>query len=375
MAPQAIAHVDGPHLFHSFWIAGFGSNDNRWADRGAPVPQFGPDPGRADRYYRWLRDLRIGTACEQVIWPLVDLGGEIDCEVLRPVLDAADRYGIQVIWDLSLASVPEGLDVMSPDFPPRFAGFCHTLASFIFASTSGAHFFRLSTTPFPRDTEKTDSENTRRMSVRGRPREVRKQIARAAIAGCDAIWSTDSSARIIHVAPTVSTTVHRAAAVAAARGQVDLWDMLTGSVLPELGGSPRYLDIMALSFFPSREPRKRRQVPADDAAPVALPANFHEIARELYRRYERPMIVGEPQNLRGAMLGDMLNELCRAIALGVFFEGVCVDPLMEQRKTAGGTRSTDAGIDPSIVRQFRRCQTVLAQIGWGDRQYVAEGVA
>ena len=169
MAPQEMVLVDGPHLFHSFWIAGFGSNDNRWADRGAPVPQFGPDPGRADRYYRWLRDLRIGTACEQVLWPVIDLGGEVDCEILRPALDAAGKYGIQVIWDFSLASLPEGLDPMSPDFPRRFAGFCHAVATFVAGSTAGSHFFRMSTAPLVRDAKVPEPANGRRAAVPSEP--------------------------------------------------------------------------------------------------------------------------------------------------------------------------------------------------------------
>ena len=374
MAPHEIAAVDGPHLFHSFWIAGFGSNDNRWADRGSSVPQFGPDPGRADRYYRWLRDLRIGTACEQVVWQLVDCGGDIDCEILRPALEAADRYGIQVIWDLSPSSAPEGLDSMSEDFPRRFAESCHAVTSYVSQWTGGSHFYRLTGTPVSRDA--AEQEGLRR-PVRGRPREARRQLVRATIAGCDAIWAADPSARIIHVAQGVAgAAVHSGSAAAAPRGQIETWDMLTGSASPELGGRPRYLDIVALSFFSSREPRRRRQTSVEGAArPTTLPTTFHEIARDLYRRYERPMIVGEPPNVRRSVLGDMLNEVCRAIALGVFFEGVCVDPLMEQRRTTGGTRSTDVGIDPSIVRQFRRCRNILAQIGWGDTHHFAEGMA
>ncbi|MFN8558696.1 MAG: hypothetical protein U0531_15610 [Dehalococcoidia bacterium] len=110
--------------------------------------------------------------------------------------------------------------------------------------------------------------------------------------------------------------------------------MLSGRAHPDLGGHPKYLDVMGLNFYHSNEwehpdvrlrwedsPRDERWVP------------FHLLLSEVYQRYRRPIFVGETSHFgvgRAPWLREMAEELVAARAIGVPLEGVCLYPILDR---------------------------------------------
>ena len=72
--------------------------------------------------YARLRQVGIGTARDGVRWHLVERSpGRYEFGSLLPLVRAARKADVQVIWDLCHYGWPEGLDIFGPEFVDRFA--------------------------------------------------------------------------------------------------------------------------------------------------------------------------------------------------------------------------------------------------------------
>lgn len=80
--------------------------------------------------------------------------------------------------------------------------------------------------------------------------ELKCRLARAAIRGCDALWSVAPDARMVHTDPIIHVAGTQGDAEAARIAQAltveqfQAWDLLAGRLEPGLGGAPRYLDVL-----------------------------------------------------------------------------------------------------------------------------------
>lgn len=170
--------------------------------------------------------------------------------------------------------------------------------------------------------------------------ELKRQLIRAAIADIEAIWEVNPQARMVQVEPVIHVVaprdrpdlVERAAAQRA--GQFEAWDMITGQMAPELGGDPKYLDIMGLNYYHSNQwehpdvrlrwedhPRDDRWVP------------IHKLLAEVYNRYRRPLFIGETSHFgdgRGLWLKEIYGEVQTAIQKGVPVEGITIYPIIDR---------------------------------------------
>src|SRR4051812_6461751 len=188
-------------LFDSFWIGGFeaATHVNR-AGRRLDMIAATQHDRQIDLDYTNLTQMGIRTVRDAVRWHLIDHHGEYDFSSLAPMVAAAERHGIQVIWTLCHYGWPDDLDVFGPDFVPRFAAFASAVARFIdansrriptFSPVNEISFFSWAAGevgwfhPFGT----------------GRGVELKRRLVEASIAACDAIWSVDRRARIVHVDP------------------------------------------------------------------------------------------------------------------------------------------------------------------------------
>src|SRR4051794_30619700 len=72
----------------------------------------------ADFDYARVRNLGMAACRDGVSWVhAARPGGEYDFGRALPVLNAARRYGIRVLWDLLHFGWPDDVDVFSPSFP------------------------------------------------------------------------------------------------------------------------------------------------------------------------------------------------------------------------------------------------------------------
>jgi beta-glucosidase/6-phospho-beta-glucosidase/beta-galactosidase len=345
-----------PSIFSSFWMGGFESacHINRQGHRLDMLAATQHDRF-ADADYAGLAQVGIRSARDTARWHLIERsGGRFDFSSFDGMSSAARLRGIQIVWDLCHYGWPDDLDIFAPAFVDRFAQFCRAIASrvreqsdevplytpineisfFAWAAGEVGWFF-----PFGH----------------GRGAEVKRQLVRASIAGIDAIWSVDPRARIvtieplIHVVPPAGKPDLNGAAAAYRRSQFEAWDMLAGAAAPELGGHARYLDVMGVNFYHDNEwedpggqriqwhirPRDPRWVP------------FHQLCREAYERYHRPIFVGETSHVgsgRAEWLREMTREVSLAIDAGVPVEGVCLYPILDRFEWDDPTHWHNSGL-------------------------------
>ena len=289
--------------------------------------------------YELLRDFNIRTVRDGTCWPLIERAGTFDFSSLAPMVEAANRHGMQVIWNVLHYGCPDDVDIFAPSFVDRFARYCTVLARYIDDHTDRIPFY----TPINEISflawAAGDVGYIHPFGI-GRGHELKRQLIRAAIAGIEAIWQVNRQARIVQVEPVIHVMAPRhrpdlsERAAAQRAGQFEAWDMITGQMEPRLGGQPKYLDIMGLNYYHSNQwehpdvrlrwedhPRDERWVP------------LHQLLAEVYTRYQRTLFIGETSHFgvgRGPWLREIYDDVQTAIRNGVPMEGITIYPIIDR---------------------------------------------
>ena len=117
--------------FASFFQAGFECSSHRRRDGVRLDLIRATSHGRhVESDYRQCADLGMRTLRDGLRWHLIETSpGRYDWSSWLPPLEAAEKLGLQVIWDLFHYGSPDHVDQASPDFPERFADFA--VAAFV----------------------------------------------------------------------------------------------------------------------------------------------------------------------------------------------------------------------------------------------------
>jgi beta-glucosidase/6-phospho-beta-glucosidase/beta-galactosidase len=335
-----ILKADTSRLFRSFWVAGFESatHINRAGTRLDMLAATQHDR-QVEADYKLITEVGIKAARDGIRWHLIERVGRFDFSSLAPMVEAANRVGIQVIWNICHYGWPNDLDVFSSAFVNRFARFCRVVAHFMKQYSDGVPFY------IPINEISFLSWAAGDVSYIcpfcfGRGRELKRQLVHAAIAGCEAIWSVTPQARIAHVEPLIHVVPPRdcpeltAAAEAKRASQFEAWDMLAGRAEPSLGGHPRYLDTIGVNYYHSNQweyPDQRLRWEDNPRDERWLP--LRRLLAEVYERYRRPLFVGETSHFgagRGPWIREVADEVAQAQAAGVPVEGICIYPIVDR---------------------------------------------
>ena len=324
-----------PTLFRSFFQGGIESSTHRRQDgrRLDMIAAVGHDRHAADDY-RTLAGHAIRTVRDGLRWHLIETApGRYDWSSFLPMLRAAGETGTQVLWDLLHYGWPDDLDIWRPAFVDRFARFAAAAARVVRDETDAAPFYcpvnevsffawgggdAAYLNPF----------------ARGRGHELKVQLARTAIAAMDAIWAVEPRARLVHADPVINVVTHpeRAYEHPYAEGhrqaQFQGWDMIAGHAWPQLGGTPRHLDIVGVNYYFNNQ-WIHGTGPIDVGHPLHRP--FRYLLADTYARYGRPIFVAETgieAERRPSWLADIGAEVRAARASGVPVEGLCLYPVI-----------------------------------------------
>jgi beta-glucosidase/6-phospho-beta-glucosidase/beta-galactosidase len=333
---------DSSQLFRSFWMGGYegACHINRSHTRLDLIAGTQHDV-QAAHDYRLARSVGVETVRDGVRWPLIDHYGSYDFSSFVPMLRAAVAERVQVIWTLCHYGWPEELDVFSAAWVDRFARYCGAVARVVADHTDQVPFYSPINEISFLCWAAGDTGGFIHPHARGRGNELKRQLARAAVAGIDAIWAVDRRARIVHVDPVIKVFPPRnrpdlaVDAEQYTESQFEAWDMLSGRTEPQLGGRAHYLDVMGINFYHSNqwehegagrlrwedEPRDERWVP------------LHQLLEGLYRRYQRPICLGETSHFgsgRARWIREIGQEVAAAIRAGVPVEGVCLYPIVDR---------------------------------------------
>jgi hypothetical protein len=331
-----------PQLFRSFWMGGYecATQINAFGERLDMIASVQHDV-QAEQDYALLKTVGIESARDGARWHLIDNAGNgnYDWSSFEPMFEAAQRQGIQVIWDICHYGWPDGLDLFSSAFVDRFAKFCRALAQFIQDRSDDVPFYA------PMNEISFLSWGASRDFMfpfaHGKDNEIKRQITRAAIAGSDAILSVDPRARLVFPEPLINVMAPRDrpdladAARLHHESQFEAWDMIAGFQQPDLGGDPRYLDILGANFYCDNqwevdcgrkllwhvEPRDDRWEPV------------HRLLGRVYERYRRPLFLAETSHVgigRARWILEIGEEVRLAREQGTPVEGVCLYPILDR---------------------------------------------
>ncbi len=324
-------------MFKSFYFAGFEgtcgwNRGHRWIDQIASTQH--------DRYvhedYQRLRDVGLLAAREAVRWPVVDQGGRYDFRSVNPMLEASRHHGVEVIWDLFHYGYPAELDPFSEEFTRRFADYCHAAAKHLSHGHCGPHYFTPVNEPSFLAWAAGDAARFAPHRT-GCGRDLKIALIRAAIAGIDAIRAAVPGARIVNVDPicNIVPPFDRPDLTAEAadfnfNAVFESWDMLSGRLYPELGGSLGHLDIVGVNYYWTNEwEMGREETPLALDDPRRLPIS--ELLQRVWERYGAEILLTETAHvgdMRPQWLRCIGKEAERALSLGLPLRGVCLYPVL-----------------------------------------------
>ena len=323
-------------LFKSFFLGGFECSTHRLAS-GKRLDEiaFTQHDRFAREDYLRLQEQGISAARDGLRWHLIEArAGVYDFSSVLPLLRAAQRTGTQIIWDLFHYGWPDWLDIFSPPFVDALANLARKFARLwreetdevLFACpVNEISFFSWGAgdgailNPFAHD----------------RGNELKEQLVRANIAACEALWDVDERTRIAQIDPMINvlpmdpTDVEQTRAAESYRlSQYEAWDMLAGRMKPELGGAPRYLDIIGGNYYVHNQWILGAGF-IDQTNPRYKP--FRQMVKELYARYERPFFIAETgieDELRPPWFRYVCDEARAALESGVELHGICLYPIV-----------------------------------------------
>ncbi len=322
-------------LFRSFWQAGFECSTHvlKTARRLDLVASTQHDLF-ADRDFARLKSAGILTAREGLRWHLVERQpGKYDFSSVLPVLDAAQREGIQIIWDLFHFGWPAHLNIFEPAWINSLSGLASAFGRLLRNETSA--------TPFVAPVNEIsffawaggDVAYLNPFST-GRGPELKRQLVRGAIQASEALRAELPSVRLVSPEPVIHIVGDPARpddvlqAEQYRTSMFEAWDMLSGRVQPELGGKECYLDVIGVNYYERNQWWNfGKTIKRND--PAYRP--FSEILAEVHGRYQRPLFVAETGTEgadRPAWLAHIAEEGRKAIRAGVPLEGICLYPIL-----------------------------------------------
>jgi beta-glucosidase/6-phospho-beta-glucosidase/beta-galactosidase len=296
---------------------------------------------RAD--YRRLKEQGLRVAREGVRWHLVEAtAGHYDFSSALPIVQAARETETQVIWDLCHFGWPEYLDVFKPEFVESLATYGVAFANWLANEIEGPGYF-VPVNEISFFSWAGGDEGSMYPFGKGRGFELKAQLVRATLETMKAIRAEHSAARFVQIDPIIHVIAdpkhpeERDDAENYRLSQFQAWDMLSGRLCPEFGGSEDYLDIIGINFYRHNQwhynlknyRRIRKFHPVLRTNPLYRP--FREMLNEICERYDRPVLIAETGaegRLRRGWFRYVCEETKAAIEAGAPVQGICLYPIV-----------------------------------------------
>ncbi len=288
----------------------------------------------AEADYERLLNVGMETARDGIRWHLIEREPfRYDFSSALNQVRAAQKTGIQIIWDLFHYGFPEDLDIFSAAFPVRFAGFAKAFIGFLQSENADASFI------CPMNEMSFFSWAAGEVGAfypfqKQRGDELKRRLVRASIAAVDAIRAVCPATRFvftdpaIHISSASNDPVQKAIAEQRRQSQFHALEMLSGKREPELGGSSEYLDIIGLNYYFNNQWRHRsgRKV-------LRGHKNYHPfnlIVREFHERFARPLFIAET-GIEDAARREWFRYICDEVKIAEAanhpIEGICLYPI------------------------------------------------
>jgi hypothetical protein len=322
-------------LFRSFWQAGFECSTHVLkTGRRLDLVASTQHDVFAERDFVRLKELGILTVREGLRWHLIEkTPGHYDFSSAVRILEAAQKQGIQIIWDIFHFGWPQRLDIFSEQWVNSFAELASSFGTMLlremsepafvapvneisFVSWAGGDVAYLN--PFEH----------------GRGAELKRQLVRGAIRASEALLAASPNVRLVSPEPVIHIVgdplrpddVRQAAEYRSS--MFEAWDMLAGRAHPDLGGKESYLDVIGVNYY---DRNQWWNYGGTIFRHDAQYRPFREILGEVYARYQRPLFVSETgteNEDRPSWLAYIAQETRAAMELGVPVQGICLYPIL-----------------------------------------------
>jgi beta-glucosidase/6-phospho-beta-glucosidase/beta-galactosidase len=365
-----------PATFATYFLGGFECSSHRRADgrRLDLLASTGHDR-HAESDYATLAAVGIGTVRDGVRWHLIEhFPGHYDWSSFIPMLEAARRQGVQVVWDLCHYGWPDHLDIWTGAFVDRFAAFARAAAKLVREFGDDAPMF-CPVNEISYWAWAGGEMGLFNPCARGRGGDLKRHLVRATIAAIHAIREAVPSARIVTAEPLIRVVDHSGRHLDAAKrmhdSQYEAAEMLLGVRDPELGGAPGLVDLMGLNYYPSNQWEV-------NGGTIGLGHHHYRPLRDLLHEAHRRLGIslflaetGAEGTARAPWLHYVAAEVAAARTEGVPVEGICLYPVLDYKGWENG-RACPVGlwgapghdglrpIDEPLAAELRRQQALLS---------------
>ncbi len=287
--------------------------------------------------YLRLKSVGMTTVREGARWHVIEPApGVYELSSLDILYDAAEETGIEIILDLMHFGWPDFIDPFGTEFVGAFERFTAEIAAYLRARRM-TRIFVLPINEISFLAWAGGDQGAINPHARGRGAELKQQMVKAAIAASNVLLCELPQVCLVSAEPAIhilgrhdvpgdclQAERHRLA-------MFEAWDMLTGRTCPELGGNPRFIDVVGVNYY-DRNQWVNHGEPVFRGDSRYRP--FHSILSEIWERYRLPLMVSET----GTEDGDrpewfeyIGQEVRIAQAKGIPVEGICLYPILNHR--------------------------------------------
>ena len=322
-------------LFNTFLIGGYECADhiNRSGERINLLKETQHDI-RVGEDYESLASIGIMTVREGICWSAVESApGVFDFSEVYDRMRAAEKYGIQQIWDLIHFGYPDGIYPTHPHFCTRFARLCEAFALFHNEYSVQA----LLVVPINEISflswHSGDVRGTVPFAVNS-GWDIKYHLCKAAILGIKMLKNIDPDCSIVLVEPLVK--IHATDSQYDVRElneiQFQAMDIISGRICPELGGSEDLVDIVGFNYYWNCQWEANGE-PLAWPDPLQKRMPFSQLLQVAYDRYKKPLFISETGHFgtgRVEWLEEIVAECMLAKNNGVDLKGICIYPITDR---------------------------------------------
>jgi len=322
-------------IFNTFFMGGFECADhiNRSGERINLLKETQHDT-RCYEDYEALLSIGIRTVREGICWSSVEkISGNYDFSEVLHRMKAAEKLGIQQIWDLIHFGYPDDLSPTHPLFYLRFEKLCKAFASF-YKENSKQKLFVVPINEISfLSWHSGDVRGTVPFAVNS-GWDIKYHLCKAAITGIKMLKKTDPSCTVILVEPLVK--IHAMEiddnVYELNEPQFQAMDIIAGRICPELGGSEELLEILGFNYYWNCQWKGNGEsLNWPDYQQMRVP--FSEVLQTAYERYKKPIILTETGHFgdrRVEWLEEITAECVLAKINGVDLHGICIYPVTDR---------------------------------------------
>lgn len=325
------------NLFRSFFIGGFECADqvNRFGER-INLLKITEHDIRIEEDYRLLSGLGIFTAREGICWSSVEkIPGVYDWSEVLQRMKTAEKFGIQVIWDLIHFGYPDGIFPTHPHFAERFENLCLSFCNFYKQHSAEPLFVVPCNEISFLSWFSGEARGTVPYAVHN-GWDIKYHLCKAVLAGIRILKSEIPECKIVMVEPLIK--IHNSGNDDADHlfrrneYQFEAVDIIAGRMCPELGGREDYLEVLGFNYYWNCQ-WKGEEESIDWPTSGEERTPFNQLLLAAYKRYQKPVFISETGHFgegRVPWLEEITAECLLAQANGVDFHGICIYPIIDR---------------------------------------------